>query len=378
MFPKHRKSLLCLICAIGLCICACSTAGDTSPTGSVDTTPSGTPGTSQSGTVPDITPSGTAPVATTPSTAPVTVPPTTAPVTVPPTMAPSTVPPTTAPPETKPAVTVQTLVGDWYYDIFWGDCLQLTTYRFNSDGTFSYQDSDYFSLPEASLHAYNTYWWSYEEFPDYQGTYTLRDGLLTLSYQDYSDPYGDPVSVNQTFTLEMDGDTLCMTDSKTNKVARFSPGSQPPENATLPQVTLHPICGSWITVKGSGNYLETPTLQFRGNGNFIFSPMEYHYLPDPETGKWSWQIPGMGFPSAGGVYTVSGDQLTITYLYDDFGDYANPDASTYTFRITEDGRLYLNDQVYVKPELWQDESIETLCGLVGVECAPKEELPDEY
>lgn len=374
MFPKHWKSLLCLICAIGLCICACGTAGEVPPTGSVDTTPSGTPDTTPSGT----TPSTTTPSTTTPSTEPVTVPPTTAPVTVPPTTTPSTTPPTSAPLETKPAVTAQTLVGDWYFDAFWGDCLQLTTYRFNSDGTFSYQDSDYFSHPEASLHAYNTCWWSYEEFPDYQGTYTVQDGQLILSYSVWDEYSGDETLVTKTFALEMDGDVLFITDGQTGKVTQFSPGTQPPENATLPQVTLHPICGSWITVKGSGNRLETPSLQFRGNGKFIFSPMEYHYVPDPESGKWSWQIPGMGFPSTGGVYTVSGDQLTITSMYDDFGDYANPDVSTYTFRITDDGRLYLNDRVYVKSELWQDESIETLCGLVGAEYAPTEEFPDEY
>lgn len=314
------------------------------------------------------------PVPTTGTVAPTQSSTTASTTTLPTTLPQQTEPATTAPVATEPEITADLLVGSWYYDVYWGDCMELKNYTFRQDGTFECYAQLLTPLDwKSELYTYGTYW-SWRPWPSYEGTYCVEDGVLITTYKAWDYEIDDVVVVNRAYNLAKADGVLSMTDEETGETEAFVPGMYPPRDAVAPDVRLSPLSGTWESIYGSQNALFTNRIHFYSNGTFMMSNHDYFYMFNTETGQWGWESGGRGYYTDCGTYTFDGTTLVLTFLYNDYIVYEDY-AETYTVSTLDETQLVIDDQwgTYINPEAVPCDSLEALCNAIGIEYAPIED-----
>lgn len=298
---------------------------------------------------------------------------------------PTSVPTATVPPATDPEVTAALLEGDWYHDQYWGDCMDMTQFAFHADGTFSCYDLFMLSREqETPWFTYESYWsptwYTLPLNPTYSGTYTVENGVLTVSYLAWDDYSGEEYTVVTTYSAAFQGDTLCLTHTETGEETQYLSGTFPDRDAEAPDVEPSPLSGTWISIHDGEEYesyksncLFERTMHFYSNGNFTIDDYDWFYMPDYETGEWGWQAGARGYYTDCGTFTFDGTTLVLTYLYNDYIVYEDT-VKTYTVSILNDTHLIIDDGwgTYIDPTDVPYNGLEGLCSIIGVEYAPTE------
>lgn len=291
--------------------------------------------------------------------------------TVPATTVPS-VPATTQPPATEPEITADLLVGSWYYGAYWGDCMELKSYTFHDDGTFACHDE--FLLPTTQkneLFTYGTYWDWYSE-PSYEGTYEVADGCLLLCYMERDEETWEDIPVYLKYSLSLADGVLSLTDAETGETEQFAPGIFPDKDAVAPEVELSPLSGSWTAMSGGGNVYSFNRFTFFSNGAFSTGSSCREYGCPIETNEWGWYVPGKSYVDEWGYFTIEGDQLVLTFCYNEYEDYEDY-TITYTILALDAEYFIIDDEygTYIDREKVNYDSVEEMAALFGLEYNPQ-------
>lgn len=286
-----------------------------------------------------------------------------------------TEPATTAPVATEPEITADLLVGSWYYDVYWGDCMDLKLYTFCNDGTFSCEYKMLLPTKEKTeLYTYNTFWNKTYSKPGYAGTYCILEGKLCLSYEICNEFADEPIiySYSETYSIAMTDGVLAMTDAETGETEHFMPGAWPSKDAVAPELELSPLSGSWTGMTGGGNSYSINRFTFYSNGAFCTLHSSRQYDCPIETNEWGWYVPGKSYVYECGYFTIEGDQLVLTFCYNEYEDYEDYSV-TYTILALEEEHFILDDKygTYIDGEIINYDSVEEMAALFGLEYNPQ-------
>lgn len=287
----------------------------------------------------------------------------------------TTQPQKTEPPTSKPEDAADLLVGSWHRDAYWGDCMDLKTYTFAGDGTFTGQDQLLTpTAKESGLYTYGTYWEGSIRSAQ-KGTYTAEGRRLTLSYTIVDPKTFKEYTVVNSYFIQVLDDVLHLTDTKTGETEQLYSGTFPSEDAAAPEAELSPLSGTWTSIcdggdeaEYRGNRLAMRTMRFYSNGTVIIDSCLYIYAPHWQTGEWNWE---RYFDTEQATFTFDGTTLVITFPYI-AGVIRDEYVETYTVSALDGTHLVIDDRwgTYIDPQAVPYDGLEGLCNAIGVEYAP--------
>ena len=161
-----------------------------------------------------------------------------------------------------------------------------------------------------------------------------------------------------------DGDTPESSCEWTVAGDSTSPRLISPNGLTM--LPVSPLAGTWQSVElktvkyefGPETRLDLRTLTFTSYGTFSSSPLRYIYMDPTNSAEspympvedTSWGIPGMGFPSAYGDYSVDGSTLTLQYRFSDVEGLYDSDPISSSLHLSADGTLEIDGQRFYRGE----------------------------
>ena len=247
---------------------------------------------------------------------------------------------------TAPSIAWSDLVGDWFAVSDSGDVMDIFEFTLSDDYTMpNYRRSQYMADDENGYFYFNGRLWILALGGRSTGTCTYDGRTLSAFFPS-------------------DGDTPESSCEWTVAGDSTSPRLISPNGLTM--LPVSPLAGTWQSVElktveyefGPETRLDLRTLTFTSYGTFSSSPLRYIYMDPASSAEspympvedTSWGIPGMGFPSAYGDYSVDGSTLTLQYRFSDVEGLYDSDPISSSLHLSADGTLEIDGQRFYRGE----------------------------